>query len=137
MNYVQVSGKISKDQLLLLEKLYKKTCKLLNRPINVLSLSIVTEEEMKKLNHRFFGVRKSTDVLSFEEGDEIVICYQVAKKQAHEERKTITDELALLFVHGCLHIAGFDHDTKNKAQKMSFYQEKILGKIKSRSLQYN
>lgn len=136
MNYVQVSGKITKPQLLLLEKLYKKTCKILNRPIEILSLSIIDEKEMAKLNYRFFGIKKPTDVLSFEASDEIVICYELAKKQALEERKKIIDEIALLFVHGCLHIAGFDHNNKARAEEMSLLQKKILGQIKNRNLEY-
>lgn len=136
MNYVQVSGKIAKPQLLLLEKLYKKTCKILNRPIEILSLSIIDEKEMAKLNYRFFGIKKPTDVLSFEASDEIVICYELAKKQALEEHKKIIDEIALLFVHGCLHIAGFDHNNKTRAEEMSLLQKKILGQIKNRDLEY-
>lgn len=137
MGNIDFSGKLTPSDKLLLEKLYTKFTRLLKRKVDVLSLSLVDENEMKKLNKRFFGINKPTDVLSFENIEEIIICKPIAKIQASKEKKKLIDELALLFVHGCLHIAGFDHDTEKNAKKMEILQKKILGKISNRQLEYN
>ena len=136
MNKIELSGKLPKATLDLLEKLYKKFNNELKRKAFILSLAIVDEQEMTKLNKRFFNRNQPTDVLSFENSDEIIICLPIAKQQARQDKKKLIDELALLFVHGCLHIAGYDHNNVTNANKMSVLQKKILGRIPNRILEY-
>lgn len=136
MTNLEISGKLPVGAVEILKKLYNKFNRVLKRKPASLCLSLINEQEMTKLNKRFFGRNKPTDVLSFEDGDEIIICLSVAKQQAKLDKKTINDELALLFVHGCLHIAGYDHNTEKNASKMADLQKKILGQIPNRKLEF-
>ncbi len=137
MKWLEIEGKLPLTVITQLEKLYLKYTKLLKIKPEKMFLSLIDEIEMTKLNKRFFGLNKPTDVLSFEGCQEIIICLPVAKKQAKEYKHKFIDEISLLFVHGCLHVAGYDHNNQKKAKEMSDLQTKILGKLKSRTLEYN
>ena len=83
-----------------------------------IELIIVNDEEMQEINHAFRRQNRTTDVLSFpvdspfdhEPIGTIVISFPTAQKTAaalkHEERQ----ELAVLFLHGVLHLLGLDHE---------------------------
>lgn len=93
------------------------------------SLQLVSTEVMAQLNERHLGGSGPTDVLSFPldgvgrlrpDGDvagphgdwlvgDVVLCAEVASAQASEHAGTLQDELALLVVHGGLHLCGWDH----------------------------
>jgi probable rRNA maturation factor len=106
-----------------------------------LSLVITGDEAVRKLNRRFRGVDAPTDVLAFgaevEEqfvsapesppylGD-VVISYQRALAQAAELGHAVAEELALLVVHGVLHLLGYDHREEAAAQRMREREERIL-----------
>lgn len=101
-------------------------------------LTIVGDKEIHALNREYRGVDKTTDVLSFSyfgekrfPGDdavgEIVISLQTAKKQAKDHGKTLNEELQFLFLHGLLHVFGFDHIKKNERKTMFDLQDKIIG----------
>jgi len=96
-----------------------------------LSVAFVSPLKIKDLNNRYRSKNKATDVLSFEEPEEVVICYQQAKKQARELNKTIQAEVSFLFVHGLLHILGFDHQTDADEKIMNSLTEKILNNAKN------
>jgi probable rRNA maturation factor len=76
---------------------------------------------IRELNARHRGKNKPTDVLSFPlEGDlpyvplgSIVISVEYAKEKARAFAHTLDDEIALLFIHGLLHLLGYDHETDN------------------------
>jgi probable rRNA maturation factor len=66
---------------------------------------------------------------SFEEPDlgEVLICWDIAKKQAIEYKTTIKEELERLTVHGVLHLFGYDHEIgPSEEKKMFTLQDKIL-----------
>lgn len=101
-------------------------------------LTIVSNAEIHELNREYRGVDKPTDVLSFsyfgEErfpGDdvvgEIVISLPTAKKQAKDHSKTLNEELQFLFIHGMLHVFGFDHIKKAERKVMFDLQDVIIG----------
>ena len=77
------------------------------------SLTFVSKEKIQELNKEYREKDKETDVLSFEaEGDDlgdIFICYEVAKKQAEEYGEELEYRLRFLFIHGVLHLLGYDH----------------------------
>lgn len=122
-------------------RLAKKTFQVLNfkKQLKV-SLAIIAEEEIKRLNKAYRSIDKVTDVLSFSEKEtkmvfpgekkeslgEILICYPQALRQAKENKKPLKEELALLFVHGLLHLLGYDHKKEKEARKMRQLEEKIL-----------
>lgn len=98
-----------------------------------LSIAIVGDKTMAQLNRDYHGVNGSTDVLSFPADDEraigeIVISYETARRNAREARWRTHDELALLVVHGVLHLLGYDDRTPEDRKRMWKRQARILGK---------
>ncbi|MSP18723.1 MAG: rRNA maturation RNase YbeY [Bdellovibrionales bacterium] len=109
-----------------------------------ISIAIVGPKTIQKLNVQYRNKNKPTDVLSFSRMEtplskfsfpqtdlgDVLICWDIAKKQAQEYRVSISAELSRLTVHGVLHLFGFDHEkTKREAIKMFRLQEKILKKL--------
>ncbi len=95
------------------------------------SLTLVTAHEIARLKAEHLdGDGSPTDVLSFPidgaDGDDsslwlvgdIVICPEVAAVQAPSHAGTTEDELALLVVHGALHLVGWDHDDADSRAAM-------------------
>ena len=77
-----------------------------------LSFSFIRPAEIKKLNLIYRGKNKATDILSFplskNEG-EIFICKSEARKEAKKFDRKYYNFLLFLFIHGCVHLKGFDH----------------------------
>lgn len=94
--------------------------------IQELSVAFVGEAEIKKLNKIYRKKNKATDVLSFDYG-EIIVCVPVAKKQAARHGVSLSSELELLFVHGLLHVLGFDHEKPKDNKEMREAEKSILG----------
>ena len=59
---------------------------------------------------------------------DVVICPIVASRQAPSHAGNLDDEIALLIVHGILHVLGFDHDTEDKTNKMQEFERTLLEK---------
>lgn len=111
-----------------------------NRKIETLSLAFVKKEEIKKLNKKFRGKNKATDVLSFEINEpfgmaqggekvfgEIVICPEIVKENSKKYCVTYKTEMLRMFIHGILHLCGYDHEKSKKEEKiMEEKQEKYL-----------
>jgi probable rRNA maturation factor len=109
-----------------------------------LSLTFVDSEEMAALNAEFMGLDGPTDVLSFpldaefeSEQDrragvipvllgDVVICPEVASHAASSHAGTLTDEIALLVVHGILHVLGHDHDVEPRTKVMRQREMELL-----------
>ncbi|MCX6722064.1 MAG: rRNA maturation RNase YbeY [Candidatus Staskawiczbacteria bacterium] len=112
----------------------KKVLKGENRGTETVSLAFVGKEEIKKLNKEFRKKNKATDVLSFELNDagclgEIVICPEVVKGNAEKYKISEQEEMLKVFVHGILHLCGYDHEKSEKeAELMESKQEKYLSK---------
>lgn len=120
------------------------------------SLLFVDETSIADLNRRFLGEDRPTDVLAFPieddpagEGDpperrassrpdgpvppltllgDVVICPAVAAQNAAEHGVRYEDEVALLVVHGLLHLLGMDHEADADAEAMERLERKLLGK---------
>ncbi len=98
------------------------------------SVAIVSPKSIRKLNKAYRGINSPTDVLSFALDDygvvgEVIICYDVARKQAKEEGISITSRVKRLLVHGIVHIAGYDHETDDDAIEMDKIEKVILSRI--------
>lgn len=112
-----------------------------------LTLSFIDVDEMAALNAEFMEVVGPTDVLAFpldaadglghdvdppHAADEpvllgdIVICPEVARDQATGHAGTVDDELALLVVHGLLHLIGHDHGEAHEARAMRTAESDLL-----------
>ncbi len=60
---------------------------------------------------------------------EIIICRPVCEAQAREFGHSVAREMGYLFVHGVLHLLGFDHDTDEKYRQMRIVEEKDLARV--------
>ncbi len=122
------------------------------------SLLFVDEPTIASLNERFLDKEGPTDVLSFPIEDEadrggrspdeggtgpgsiepdpgrlvllgdVVICPSVAARNAVDHRVTFDDEIALLVVHGILHLLGMDHEVDQEAERMEQREQQLLAR---------
>ena len=119
------------------------------------SLLFVDEAAMSHLHEQFLGLSGPTDVLSFPIEDEpgptgrspdlggtgpgssageilltllgdVVICPAVAAVNAGEHEVSFEDEVALLVVHGLLHLLGMDHEEDKEAERMEALERELL-----------
>jgi probable rRNA maturation factor len=104
-----------------------------------LTLRVVGEREMSELNHRYRGISRATNVLSFTAdlpshlhlpllGD-IVICAPLLEREAKEQNKSSDAHWAHLVVHGTLHLLGYDHTEDAEAQAMERLETLALDKL--------
>jgi probable rRNA maturation factor len=95
-----------------------------------LSVVFVGAARIKALN-AYRGKKVPTDILSFpaerpEDLGDIFICPPEARRKAAERGLTYKEYLALLVVHGVLHLAGYDHRTAKESSVMEAMEKKIL-----------
>ncbi len=114
-------------------------------PTGEIVLTFVDDEMIRELNEQYRGIDKPTDVLSFsmsEQTDEepiiiyenkpeeqlgdIVISAPAAKRQSEEYGHSLEREIGFLFVHGLLHLLGYDHQDERSEHRMFQKQEQIL-----------
>ena len=81
------------------------------------------DDDLRRLNRTYAGEDHATDVLSFAgEGDhlgDVAISWPAVLEQAREHRHPAESELALLCVHGLLHLLGWDHATAAQNRELS------------------
>lgn len=128
-----------------LEKALRIIAKHERKPRIRVGLSFVPPMRMKTLNKIYRGKDKETDVLSFAPdgagipesvkeitksylGD-IVICSSFAKKEARRRGIPAEEEIVRLFVHGLLHLRGYDHATDEDELKMFKIQEEAVAAV--------
>lgn len=102
-----------------------------------LSVLFVTAEHMRRLNSHFAGDDHPTDVLAFPMNDDddeddavllgdVVVCPEVARRNADKLGHRLDDELSILVVHGTLHLLGYDHQGSEDSATMERKQRDIL-----------
>lgn len=101
-----------------------------------ISLSFCEAEEIQSLNKDYRNKDSVTDVLSFVATNDpnldlpilgdIVICLARASEQAQEIGHSLKREVSFLYVHGLLHLLGYDHEEKADEEVMFGLQRKIL-----------
>lgn len=124
-----------------------------------MSLLFIASDDMAELNSQFMGKQGPTDVLAFpidasevevaslpvrsvgpdrapsDPGDmplllgDVVVCPSVAAAQAPEHAGTLDDELALLVVHGILHVLGHDHAEPDETARMRARELELLQEL--------
>lgn len=98
---------------------------------------VVDDQQMQKINKQFRKKDKSTDVITFALRDasssvntpllgEIYLAPDYIQKVS---KKSFNEEFILAFIHGILHLLGYDHDDKKKEEVMFSLQNKILQKV--------
>ena len=118
-------NKILKEQ----KKILSKCNCLCRRLIKILKINgdyvfdciIISQKEIKKLNRKYRGQNKATNVLSFALNNtkglktkllgEIYICYEICMQEAKIKSMGFIDYFSFLFIHGLLHLFGYTHST--------------------------
>lgn len=105
-----------------------------------LDLLLVDEAEMTDLHVKWMDEPGPTDVLSFPMDEvrphwkemailgDIVVCPSIAKSQARSAGHAFEHELAILSVHGLLHILGYDHAIETEEKEMFALQESLVAR---------
>lgn len=83
------------------------------------TILITSSAELRRLNQRFRGLNKPTDVLSFPPpvtmaakfAGDVAISAQIAAQNARRLRHSVAEEIKILSLHGLLHLAGYDHQS--------------------------
>lgn len=99
-------------------------------------LRAVDEAEGRRLNHKFRGRDRATNVLSFpfepppgvefDQLGDLVICAPVVAREATAQGKSAAAHWAHMVVHGMLHLQGYDHETDEQAAEMEARETRIL-----------
>lgn len=109
------------------EKILENIFTILPSNAQIVELHLTSSKGMKSLNKKFRQWPKTTDVLSFESSTpgllgSLAIDLETAKKQARQNRHSLKQELEELFIHGVLHLLGFDHERPCEKKLMASYE---------------
>ncbi|MBQ1508356.1 MAG: rRNA maturation RNase YbeY [Erysipelotrichaceae bacterium] len=127
-----------------LEVYYRKTLEETGREdLYDLSLILVGPRTIRTINRDYRGIDRETDVISFASLDsesfdqeerielgDIFINRKRVLSQAEEYGHSVKREFLFLYVHGLLHLLGYDHQTKKQEAEMFGLQKKILGDLR-------
>ncbi len=144
VNNFQSDAPVPEEWEDIVTKVVNKTLELHAKADNEVSVSLVDDEYIHRLNRHYRGVDRPTDVLSFafDEGEEIpdiegedhllgdiIISIDTAKRQAEEYGHTFERELAFLAVHGTLHLLGYDHMEEEETKIMRAEEKRVLAEL--------
>ena len=108
-----------------------------------LSVSLVDDAEMTRLNRKYFKKNKTTDVISFPMEEDIrngillgdvVVCVPQARRGAKENNLSFSEELSLYLIHGILHLTGERDGSAGEYRKMERKQKQLLKSVRDRGL---
>ncbi|NMO94826.1 rRNA maturation RNase YbeY [Paenibacillus lemnae] len=154
-NNEQTDFPITEELITLLEKILQQAGLSEGVEDGEVDLTFVDNKQIHELNRDYRGIDRPTDVLSFamnEEHDEeltiiydmdehdelgevpeilgdIVISVPQAKLQSEEFGHSLERELGFLFVHGFLHLLGYDHQDEDSESEMMAKQETVLEQV--------
>jgi len=108
-----------------------------------LSVALMSDHGVRRLNRDFRGKDKPTNVLSFPAASlpaagprarrlalgDIALALGVVRREAKAQGKAVADHLAHLMVHGVLHLLGYDHETDQDAARMEKLERKALAAL--------
>jgi probable rRNA maturation factor len=124
---------LRKTLLKLLEALECQSCDL--------GVLIIDDAKMRRLNARYRGIDRPTDVLAFamREGPfaelnpqvlgDVVLSAETALRQADARRHSLTAELTRLIIHGTLHVLGYDHAVSPAEARLMRAKERELWRL--------
>ncbi|ANY72191.1 rRNA maturation RNase YbeY [Paenibacillus ihbetae] len=154
-NNEQDQFEITEELIALLESILQKAGEAEGVEDGEVDLTFVDDEAIHELNREYRGIDRPTDVLSFamhevtndeleiiyelDEGEEqgnvpdvlgdIIISVPRAKLQSEEYGHSLERELGFLFVHGFLHLLGYDHQDEASEAEMMGKQEAVLAEV--------
>lgn len=135
-DYLEIDEMIIKDLELVIKTCLEEEGLDLDTEVSV---SFVSDDEIKELNREYRGVDKETDVLSFPIEDDfdvgimllgdVIISTQRAIEQAKDYGHTIKRELSYLTAHSMLHLMGYDHINNEDKIIMRNKEKEIMKKL--------
>ncbi|MGH7266741.1 MAG: rRNA maturation RNase YbeY [Candidatus Rokuibacteriota bacterium] len=102
------------------------------------SLTLVDDRQIRRLNARYRGVPRRTDVLAFPLGGpapvlgEAIISVETARRQARRLGHSLRAEMDLLCCHACLHLVGYDDRDPVEGRLMHAREMALLGRLYER-----
>ncbi len=98
------------------------------------SITLVDDVAIQKINKKYRGMNKPTNVLSFELGDDVLlgdifISLDTVQREAKNENISVAEHTAHMVVHGMLHLLGYDHLNDKDAARMEKKEITILKKL--------
>lgn len=116
-----------------LRRTLNRAMRLMGHQRTTLSVLVTADEEMRSLNRRWRGIDRTTDVLSFQGGGDVLgdvaISLEQAARQAKHHGVPLDEEVGRLLIHGLLHLLGHDHRTPAQRRAMNAMTERILKKV--------
>jgi probable rRNA maturation factor len=106
-----------------------------------LSVLIVDDARMQRLNARYRGIDRPTDVLAFAMREapfahlhpqvlgDVVISAETALRQARARQHSLAEELTHLLIHGTLHLLGYDHEVSPADARLMRAKERELWRL--------
>ena len=124
-------------------KFFPKKYRFINKKIYV-TLLLSNNTNIKKLNKRFRNKNKHTDILSFPFNEtindfnevylgDIIISFNYMNKPKNLNTRKFKEKVTKIFIHGFLHLLGFDHN-KKKEYKLMFNEEQRIFKSIQKSI---
>ena len=105
------------------------------------SVLLVDNATIKKLNRKYRGLNRTTDVLAFSQQEggywqgnpdllgDVVISIDKTLSQSRQYKQSFKKELCLYTIHGCLHLLGYDDTSRASRKRMEKRQKEILGRL--------
>ncbi|MCP9438718.1 MAG: rRNA maturation RNase YbeY [Nitrospira sp.] len=114
----------------------------IGEPQAELSVELVGDGRMRRLNRLYRGTDRTTDVLAFAMREarspcrrllgDVVISVPTAMRQAKEAGRSLNEEIAALLVHGVLHLCGYDHErNEQEAERMRRREQAVLRAVET------
>ena len=119
----------------------------INKPLSI-DIALVGKDRIKKLNKFYRGINKVTTVLSFRDREnrksflefidhpnnenflgQIILCPSYIKKQSKKLNKDFNYLLCYYFIHGVLHLLGYDHKDTKSTKEMQKKEKEILNRL--------
>ena len=123
--------KNSKECLKLIEKVIRSEKKLPGD----LSFIITTDDKLIDINREFLDHDYFTDVIAFNNNDkeivngEIYISLDTVRKNAHNYKVSLRNEMLRVMIHGILHLCGYTDNSIKEKETMKFKEDKWIGEI--------
>jgi probable rRNA maturation factor len=133
---------VIKKEIGRIDNYFKAALNIINKNLKIseqrfFEISLIDDKQMQIINKKYRKINKPTDVLSFVFDDgrsiktilmgEIFIDVQQAKRQSLDGN--LYSELTLLFIHGVLHLLGYDHANVKQEKNMFSLQNKIMKQL--------
>lgn len=129
------TGELSPERKRWFKKVSLRVLKAIDAPKDSeLSVTFIHDAQMRELNRDYRNIDRTTDVLSFPQGDgpgatllgDIIISIETSLRNSRRYGITHEEEIKKLLVHGILHLFGYDHKKKKERDEMREKEREIL-----------